>query len=184
MRKNSQKKYDKILETAIRLFNGKGIHVSGVDLISNESGVAKMTLYKYFQSKDGLIKKYLDHIAAVTLSTFNSECASQPARECIGSFFDLALKRFHASGTRACPLICASLEISKQHSELHSIISSTYNNILHSLDMKLYDYQYKDARDGSYQILSLYQGAVILSYMTCSDEPLRRAKNQALALLD
>ena len=77
--KNSQKKYDQILKTATRLFNESGITISGVDLISAESGVAKMTLYKYFQSKDGLIKKYLELIAQNTLTKFNDECAKGDA---------------------------------------------------------------------------------------------------------
>jgi AcrR family transcriptional regulator len=49
-----------ILETAARLFYHKGFRAVGVDTIIAESGVAKMTFYKHFPSKDDLIVAYLE----------------------------------------------------------------------------------------------------------------------------
>ena len=46
---------DHLVETAIRLFNRDGFHATGIDTILSEAGVAKMTLYKHFKSKDDLI---------------------------------------------------------------------------------------------------------------------------------
>ena len=46
---------DHLIDTAIRLFNENGYHATGIDKILAESGVAKMTLYKHFKSKDELI---------------------------------------------------------------------------------------------------------------------------------
>jgi AcrR family transcriptional regulator len=50
---------EKILNMAITLFETRGIHASGVDIIIAESGIAKATLYKYFPSKNELIIEYL-----------------------------------------------------------------------------------------------------------------------------
>jgi AcrR family transcriptional regulator len=49
-----------ILETATRLFYQKGFRAVGIDTIIAESGVAKMTFYKHFPSKDDLIVAYLE----------------------------------------------------------------------------------------------------------------------------
>lgn len=53
------KKKDDIIQTAIKLFNQSGFTNVGVDRIIHESNVAKMTFYKYFPSKDDLIKACL-----------------------------------------------------------------------------------------------------------------------------
>ncbi|WP_256757947.1 TetR/AcrR family transcriptional regulator [Cohnella sp. WQ 127256] len=46
---------EQILVTASKLFFERGFHAVGVDLIASESGITKMTMYKYFPSKDHLI---------------------------------------------------------------------------------------------------------------------------------
>jgi len=51
---------ERILETAERLFYRDGYRAVGVDTIIAESGVAKMTLYRHFRSKDELIAAYLE----------------------------------------------------------------------------------------------------------------------------
>lgn len=181
--KNSQKKHDQILTTATRLFNESGITISGVDLISSESGVAKMTLYKYFQSKDGLIKKYLELASQKCLEDFNNNCAKSPAPECLANFFDSAIEYAKQSNSRGCPLICASLEVGKSNSEFQAIISSTFEQIRHSFDMKLYEFQHPAARDTSFIIMNLYQGAITMSFTQGNIESLEQAKSHALSLL-
>ena len=51
---------ERILQTAERLFYRDGYRAVGVDTIVAESGVAKMTLYRHFPSKDDLIVVYLE----------------------------------------------------------------------------------------------------------------------------
>jgi len=51
---------ERILEAAACLFYQDGIHAVGVDTIIEHSGVAKMTLYRHFPSKDDLIAAYLE----------------------------------------------------------------------------------------------------------------------------
>ncbi|MDR2365520.1 MAG: TetR/AcrR family transcriptional regulator [Zoogloeaceae bacterium] len=48
-----------ILETALRLFQTNGYQAVGINCVIEESGVAKMTMYKYFASKDALIEAVL-----------------------------------------------------------------------------------------------------------------------------
>jgi AcrR family transcriptional regulator len=51
---------EQILETATTLFYQNGFRAVGIDKVIAESGVAKMTLYKHFPSKDDLIVAYLE----------------------------------------------------------------------------------------------------------------------------
>lgn len=48
-----------ILETALTLFRAHGYHAVGIDRVIAESAVAKMTMYKYFPSKNALIEAVL-----------------------------------------------------------------------------------------------------------------------------
>ena len=48
-----------ILNTALALFNAYGYIAVGVDRIRDEANASKMTLYKYFPSKEALIKEVL-----------------------------------------------------------------------------------------------------------------------------
>jgi len=51
---------ERILKTAIALFNAYGVNVIGVDRIIAESGVSKRSFYDYYPSKADLIAAYLD----------------------------------------------------------------------------------------------------------------------------
>jgi AcrR family transcriptional regulator len=50
---------ERILDTAYDLFSRHGIRAVGVDRIVAESGVAKMSLYRHFHSKDALVLSFL-----------------------------------------------------------------------------------------------------------------------------
>jgi AcrR family transcriptional regulator len=51
---------ERIVSTAYTLFCRHGIRAVGVDTIIERSGVAKMTLYRHFKSKDDLVLAVLD----------------------------------------------------------------------------------------------------------------------------
>jgi AcrR family transcriptional regulator len=51
---------ERVLEAATRLFLRDGFRAVGIDTIIAEAGVAKMTLYAHFPSKDDLIVAYLE----------------------------------------------------------------------------------------------------------------------------
>lgn len=52
---------DRILVTAHDLFYRDGIRATGVDRIIAGSGVAKLTFYRHFASKDDLVRAFLDY---------------------------------------------------------------------------------------------------------------------------
>jgi AcrR family transcriptional regulator len=51
---------ERILEAAYELFSRRGIRAVGIDDIVERSGVARMTLYRHFASKDTLVLAFLE----------------------------------------------------------------------------------------------------------------------------
>ena len=51
---------ERILATAHQLFYRDGLRATGVDRLIAESGVAKLTFYRHFPSKDDLVRSYLE----------------------------------------------------------------------------------------------------------------------------
>ncbi|TWC76283.1 TetR family transcriptional regulator [Rhizobium sp. SJZ105] len=60
LRADAAEKRQHIVETAYRLFKRDGFHATGIDKIIAEAEVAKMTMYRHFPSKDGLIVEVLN----------------------------------------------------------------------------------------------------------------------------
>src|SRR3954447_11536840 len=86
---------ERILETADRLFYQAGIRAVGIDRIIAQAGVAKMSLYKHFPSKDDLILAVLKHREQAVLEFFRSaiERHGKKAKNPLRAFF-VALKDF------------------------------------------------------------------------------------------
>jgi AcrR family transcriptional regulator len=62
--KTSSAARERLLDVAGSLFHRYGFQAVGIDRILAEAGVAKMTLYRHFASKDELIAAYLDRADA------------------------------------------------------------------------------------------------------------------------
>lgn len=78
----------RILETAQRLFYRDGFRAVGIDTIIAEAGVAKMTLYRHFPSKDDLIVAYLEESNRRFWEWLDGVVADtdDPAEQLIGMF--------------------------------------------------------------------------------------------------
>jgi AcrR family transcriptional regulator len=103
----------RILETADRLFYQDGIRAVGIDRIIAEAGVAKMSLYKHFPSKDDLILAVLQYREEGVLAFFRSamEKHSKKAKTPLRAFFAALKDLFESPGFRGCPFQNAAIEL-------------------------------------------------------------------------
>jgi len=62
---------ERILLTAHDLFYRDGIRATGIDKVIAESGVTKVTFYRYFPSKNDLIRAFLDYRHDLWMAWFN-----------------------------------------------------------------------------------------------------------------
>ena len=79
---------ERILETASRLFYRHGFVSVGVDTITAEAGVAKMSLYRHFASKDDLIVAYLERSNEQFWTWFDGALGEGAPRDQLVRVFD------------------------------------------------------------------------------------------------
>jgi len=103
----------RILETADRLFYQEGVRAVGIDRIIAEAGVAKMSLYKHFPSKDALILAALKYREEGVLEFFRSamERHAKKAKNRLRAFFAALKDFFESPGFRGCPFQNAAVEL-------------------------------------------------------------------------
>src|SRR4051812_6668826 len=103
----------RILETADRLFYQEGVRAVGIDRIIAEAGVAKMSLYKHFPSKDDLILAVLKFREESVLEFFRAamERHGKKAKNPLRAFFAALKDFFQSPGFRGCPFQNAAIEL-------------------------------------------------------------------------
>src|SRR5262245_932084 len=103
----------RILETADRLFYQSGIRAVGIDRIIAEAGVAKMSLYKHFPSKDDLILAVLRFREESVLEFFRSamERHGKKSKNPLRAFFAALKDFFESPGFRGCHFQNGAVEL-------------------------------------------------------------------------
>ena len=105
---------ERILETAYELFSRHGTRAVGVDRIIAECGIAKMTLYRNFPSKDDLIVAFLEQReqrwTRAWLQAEAQRRGSTPAERLL-AIFDTFADWFGQEDFEGCSFINVMLEI-------------------------------------------------------------------------
>lgn len=103
---------DRILETASALFYRQGVRAVGVDLVVEQAGVAKTSLYRHFRTKDDLIAAFLQREDADFWSSWDR--VAQRHEDDPGAELDAHLawigKRVARPNYRGCPQLNVAAE--------------------------------------------------------------------------
>src|SRR5260370_11836764 len=98
----------RLVLTAARLFNEHSIHATGIDRIIAEAGVARMTFYKHFGSKEGLVRAVMERESKAWFEWLDAELRRlQEPRQRISAFFTLLGKWCSRSDFKGCCFIDA-----------------------------------------------------------------------------
>lgn len=119
---SSEETREKILCTADKLFYNKGIKSVGIDTIILESGVAKMSLYKHFSSKDNLVIEYLNNRDKVFYDRFNKYLDDTSSENPILDLFTAVVNYFSNEEKPHCPFLNVLVEFSDNNDDFHKII--------------------------------------------------------------
>jgi AcrR family transcriptional regulator len=122
----------RILDTAYDLFSQHGVRAVGVDRIVAESGVAKMSLYRHFPSKDALVLSFLqEREERWTKDWLGAEVerrAGSPADRML-AIFDVFGEWFQLADFEGCSFINVLLEFDDRASPVHLASAGHLRNI-------------------------------------------------------
>ncbi|MFD9888654.1 TetR/AcrR family transcriptional regulator [Amycolatopsis sp. NPDC058986] len=97
---------ERILETAAGLFYEKGVHAVGVNEIAARAAASKLSLYRYFESKERLVEAMLAEHSDRIHAWLIRETAGAPAGPPrVLSVFDLLLDWFAQPGYGGCTVV-------------------------------------------------------------------------------
>lgn len=106
---------ERVLEAAARLFYARGISATGIDTITSEAGVAKMSLYNNFASKDELVVTYLRLREQEWMGLYEARLAhAETAHDRVLAVFDAYLDHADTAyehSFRGCGLLNAAAEL-------------------------------------------------------------------------
>lgn len=113
----------RILDVVCDLFYREGIRAVGIDTIVERSGVAKMTLYRYFPSKDDLIVAYLEDRNRAFWNWFEraiSQHTESPREQLLALFSALAVLAEQPT-CLGCPFLNTATEFPQRDHVGHQV---------------------------------------------------------------
>jgi AcrR family transcriptional regulator len=177
---------ERILDGAYELFSKRGIQAVGVDTIVAESQVAKMTLYRYFPSKQDLVLAFLDlreqRWTHEWLEAEIERLGTSP-RERLLAIFDLFDEWFHRSEYEGCSFISTLLEIVDKDSPIHRATVAHLESIRAILERLVMEAGATDPEATAYELQILMMGAIVSASRGDLDAA-RRARPLAQMLLE
>lgn len=116
---------EKILASAEKLFNANGVRLTGVDAISADAGLTKVTLYKHFPSKDELLAEVLRRREKSWREWFETSIAARAntPREQLLAVFDVLGEWFQTEDFRGSIFINISVENRSLEHPVHAVAS-------------------------------------------------------------
>jgi AcrR family transcriptional regulator len=163
---------EKILQAASNLFYRQGIKATGVDAVVKAAGTTKMSLYKYFPSKDDLVLAYLRRRAEemrIWLANGIDHQAYDPAAKLL-AVFDLFEELLATPEFRGCPFINASAECAVEDSPTRQISAEFYGQLRGMLEQFARAAGIRQPEELARQMGLLVAGAVV-------EEQLKRGSN-------
>jgi AcrR family transcriptional regulator len=131
----SSERRQHLIDTALRLFYAEGFHATGIDKILKESGVAKMTLYKHFKTKEDLILAALRRRDELWMAWFTSAVetrATAPTQRLL-AIFDALEDWFTGRGPNPKFHGCAFINVAAEYADcdhpIHAVAAEHKRNV-------------------------------------------------------
>ena len=176
---------ERILGAASELFYRDGFVGVGIDTIIAKAGVAKMSLYRHFRSKDDLIVAYLERSDQRFSAWFDQALGEGDPAEQLGNLFH-SLGRFATSPAcfGGCMFQHAAADFPDQDHRAHRIALEHKRAVLERLRQLAHQAGARNPERLAAQLLLLMDGAFIAARVFGSQSPAAHVGPAAAALIE
>lgn len=176
---------DHILNVASELFATRGINATGVDTIVSSAGIAKMTLYKYFKSKEQLIVEYLQQYDdQMRQGLFDRVGKSRAGAEQLHDLLNAVMEWISDPEFKGFAFINASIEFPQSESPVHQV-SVEFAQALRSTIAKSAKHSgVKNPQVLALQLSLLIEGAAMAEQMQRGSGAVEHAREAAKILIE
>ncbi len=178
-------KRDEIIKLAFDTFYEHGFHATGVDKLLLQSGISKRTLYKYFPTKEDLIKEAIIFYGQNFFGEMikNIEAKYKNPTDKILAIFDMKHKKLKSGDYSGCFAINARLEFDGKNKKIESQCSQAGSQVQDFIFKLCKEGKYKNPKKLAQQIVILLQGATVYAQACRDDKAASVAKEVAKLLL-
>lgn len=177
---------DRLITTAAELFYRQGCHATGIDAIIAKAGVAKMTLYKHFSSKDELVAattRYLDELFHQRYLATLSAPEMLPTQRFL-ALFDAVAEWTESADFFGCPFVNMTAEFADHANPIHLAAAENKQRMLGMLVEVASAIGVEEPALLARQIQVLLEGSVVLAQVTGDSSFVRDARIAANSLIE
>jgi len=174
----------RVLDTAAELFYRDGVRAVGVDRIASESGVAKMTLYYHFRSKDELVAAWLRRRDEEWMRWLKGAVERQDGHRLL-AVFDALGEWFETPTFRGCAFVNAYAELGWSNPAAAEIVASHKRTLTEYLAhlARQEGAAELDADALGRELLLLVDGAIVTASIQGSARPADDARKAAAKVI-
>lgn len=176
----------KILEVASELFQTRGINATGVDTIVAVAGTTKMTLYKHFKTKEGLILEVLKRCNQEFLDWLTDRLghAEKAPDKKLQRLFDFIEEWMAAPGFHGLPFLKASAEFPNEENPVHRLSAEQAQQFRQYVAGLARDANARDPDMLALQLSLLIEGAMLAEQMQRGSGAAKHARTAARVLIE
>ena len=176
---------ERVLQTASELFYRRGVRAVGVDLVVEEAGVAKTSLYRHFRTKDDLIAAFLareDEDFWATWDRVAEREQDDAARE-LEAQLEWIGERVGRPHYRGCPQLNVAAEFPDRDHPARKVATAHKRELRRRLEGIAARLGVEDADELGGQLSLLINGAFVSSQVLSPGEATQLLRGSAQALI-